>query len=403
MERYLLALTVVVKDDERAFLTRDGRFERVLDPGAHHIWDARHACMVETFKVVATSFPMDRIRVLQSVAPEVARRYFEVVIAEPEEIVFVLFDGETKFYAAPRNPAAYWKCVTRIETERLSLKETLRADPAVVERHGVARAPIVLDTQIEQHETGLLFIDGVLTEKLGPGRHTFWQLTRKVAVRKFDMRPQPLEVTAQEILTKDRVGLRITLTAFWRVVDPQKAAASADDLANLIYRLVQFAIREAVVTRTLDEILGARDSIDAEVRAYVTARTPELGVAVGELGLKDVILPGEVRALLNKVVEAERVAKANLIRRQEETAATRSLLNTARLMENNPILLRLKELESLEKLVEKVGRIDLHAGPGLSGFEPLLKGLYRLQEDDRAASNDRDADDRNPAADNPAQ
>ena len=119
------------------------------------------------------------------------------------------------------------------------------------------------------------------------------------------------------------------------------------------------------------EILGARDSIDAEVRAYVSARAPELGVAVGELGLKDVILPGEVRALLNKVVEAERVAKANLIRRQEETAATRSLLNTARLMENNPILLRLKELESLEKLVEKVGRIDLHAGPGLSGFETL--------------------------------
>jgi regulator of protease activity HflC (stomatin/prohibitin superfamily) len=389
VERYLLALTHVVKDDERAFLTRDGRFERVLDPGAHHVWDARHACAVETFKVVATTFPMDRIRLLQSVAPEVARRYFEVVVAEPEEIVFVLFDGETKFYVPPRNPAAYWKCVTRVETERLSVKGSLRADPAAVDRHGVARAPIVLDTQIEQHETGLLFIDGVLTEKLGPGRHTFWQLTRKVAVRKFDMRPQPLEVTAQEILTKDRVGLRITLTAFWRVVDPEKAAASADDLANLIYRLVQFAIRE--------------DSIDAEVRAYVTARAPELGVAVGELGLKDVILPGEVRALLNKVVEAERVAKANLIRRQEETAATRSLLNTARLMENNPILLRLKELESLEKLVEKVGRIDLHAGPGLSGFEPLLKGLYRLQEDDRAASNDRDADDRNPAADNPAQ
>ena len=71
----------------------------------------------------------------------------------------------------------------------------------------------------------------------------------------------------------------------------------------------------------------------------------ELGVEVGEIGIKDVILPGEVRELLNKVVEAERVAKANLIRRQEETAATRSLLNTSRLMEDNPLLLRLKELE----------------------------------------------------------
>ena len=100
---------------------------------------------------------------------------------------------------------------------------------------------------------------------------------------------------------------------------------------------------------------------------------------IGEIGVKDVILPGDVRDLLNKVVEAERTAKANLIRRQEETAATRSLLNTARLMEDNPLLLRLKELEALEKLVEKVGRIDLHAGSGAGGLDALLQGLYRLR------------------------
>jgi hypothetical protein len=97
-----------------------------------------------------------------------------------------------------------------------------------------------------------------------------------------------------------------------------------------------------------------------------------------ELGVKDVILPGEIRDLVNKVVEAERTAKANLIRRQEETAATRSLLNTAKLMEENPLLLRLKELESIERLVEKVGRIDLHAGDG-AGLDALLTRLVRLK------------------------
>jgi regulator of protease activity HflC (stomatin/prohibitin superfamily) len=104
---------------------------------------------------------------------------------------------------------------------------------------------------------------------------------------------------------------------------------------------------------------------------------------VTELGVKDVILPGEIRELVNKVVEAERIAKANLIRRQEETAATRSLLNTAKLMEENPLLLRLKELESLERLVEKVGRIDLHAGDG-QGFDALLTKLVRLKPADAA-------------------
>jgi len=86
---------------------------------------------------------------------------------------------------------------------------------------------------------------------------------------------------------------------------------------------------------------------------------------------------------VNKVVEAERTAKANLIRRQEETAATRSLLNTARLMEDNPLLLRLKELESLERVVEKVGRIDVHAGEG-RGLDALMSNLVRLKAQEGA-------------------
>jgi regulator of protease activity HflC (stomatin/prohibitin superfamily) len=234
--------------------------------------------------------------------------------------------------------------------------------------------------QVEAHEAGLLFVDGKLTERLPAGRHAFWAIGRTVKIQKVDTRPTPLEVTAQEILTKDRVGIRVTLTAFTRIIDPEKAALASGDIANTLYRLVQFAIREAVATRTLDEILAARDTIDREVRAFVTERTVALGVEIGEIGVKDVILPGDVRELLNKVVEAERTAKANLIRRQEETAATRSLLNTARLMEDNPLLLRLKELEALEKLVEKVGRIDLHAAAGAGGLDALLQNLYSLRE-----------------------
>jgi len=150
------------------------------------------------------------------------------------------------------------------------------------------------------------------------------------------------------------------------------------DIDAWLYRLVQFAIREAVAARTLDEVLSAKAVLDAELRAYVRERVVETGIEVMELGVKDVILPGEIRELVNKVVEAERTAKANLIRRQEETAATRSLLNTAKLMEENPLLLRLKELESIERLVEKVGRIDLHTGEG-AGLDALLTRLVRLK------------------------
>jgi hypothetical protein len=127
-------------------------------------------------------------------------------------------------------------------------------------------------------------------------------------------------------------------------------------------------------------VRAAKGELDAELR-YLDAGLGHALAHVGpQLGVKDVILPGEIRELVNKVVEAERTAKANLIRRQEETAATRSLLNTARLMEENPLLLRLKELESLERLVEKVGRIDLHAGEG-QGLDALLTRLVRLKAD----------------------
>jgi regulator of protease activity HflC (stomatin/prohibitin superfamily) len=160
----------------------------------------------------------------------------------------------------------------------------------------------------------------------------------------------------------------------------REAVAAVADIDAWLYRLVQFAIRETVASRTLDEVLSAKTVLDAELRAYVRERVADTGIEVMELGVKDVILPGEIRELVNKVVEAERTARANLIRRQEETAATRSLLNTAKLMEDNPLLLRLKELESLERLVEKVGRIDLHAGEG-RGLDALLTGLVRMKAD----------------------
>ena len=225
-------------------------------------------------------------------------------------------------------------------------------------------------------------VEGRLVERLAPGRHAFWTVGRKIEVKRLDLRPQAVEITAQEMLTKDRIALRVTLTAFRRIADPERVVNAVPDVDAWLYRLVQFAIRESVASRTLDEVLSAKNALDAELRAYVRERVAETGIEVTELGVKDVILPGEIRELVNKVVEAERTAKANLIRRQEETAATRSLLNTAKLMEENPLLLRLKELESIERLVEKVGRIDLHAGDG-AGFDALLTKLVRLKADER--------------------
>jgi regulator of protease activity HflC (stomatin/prohibitin superfamily) len=383
MAWHLVSATVTVKDGERALVMRDGRLARVLEPGRHRLFDPMNHVTVEKCNVVRTEFAAERYAVVKASRPDLADELFTAVETGANEIAIVSLDGHPAHLMTPWQVRVYWKVATRIDVERIDVTDEPRVNArhlAMIERN---RPAIVTEAVVENHEAGLLFVEGRLVERLAPGRHAFWVAGRKIEVKRLDLRPTAVEITAQEMLTKDRIALRVTLTAFRRIVDPERVVATVPDVDAWLYRLVQFAIREAVADRTLDEVLQAKATLDAELRTYVRDRLADSGVEVTELGVKDVILPGEIRELVNKVVEAERVAKANLIRRQEETAATRSLLNTARLMEENPLLLRLKELESLERLVEKVGRIDLHAGDG-QGLDALLTRLVRLKGPDAA-------------------
>ena len=120
-------------------------------------------------------------------------------------------------------------------------------------------------------------------------------------------------------------------------------------------------------------LLGDKDELDRAVWDYAVEKIRPHGLELETVGLKDVILPGEMKDILNQVVQAEKVAQANVIRRREETAATRSLLNTAKLMEENPLLLRLKELEALEKVVDKVERLTV-----FGGLDGVLRDTVRI-------------------------
>jgi regulator of protease activity HflC (stomatin/prohibitin superfamily) len=278
----------------------------------------------------------------------------------------------------PGEAAHVWTVLNTVEVERFDVLSEQRLSRAqLVTAEKVPLAPIAV-VSVGEAEAGLVFFDGELVETVGPGRYGYWQVGRRVTAKTLDMRPVPLEVTAQEILTRDRISIRVTLTAFLQVTDVRAAALGVPDYQAHVYKLVQFAVREAVAGRTLDELLNDRESVDGQIVAHVRRELGDVGVRVTELGVKDVILPGDMRELINKVVEAEKVAQANLIRRREETAATRSLLNTAKLMEDNPTLLRLKELEALERVTEKIGTIDVHANSG-EGLNAVLDRLVSLK------------------------
>ena len=308
MTWHLLMKTLTVKDGERALLTRNGRLERVLEPGRHRLFDLRRQLTVEIFNVVRTEFPAERYAVLKAARPDLAADLFEAIETKANEIAIVSLDGRPAHLLAPWQTRAFWKVATSVEVERIDVADEPRISArhlAMIERN---RPTIVTEAVVENHEAGLLFVEGRLVERLAPGRHAFWVVGRKIEVKRLDLRPAAVEITAQEMLTRDRIALRVTLTAFRRIVDPERVVATVPDVDAWLYRLVQFAIREAVAGRTLDEVLQAKAVLDAELRTYVRERVADSGVEVTELGVKDVILPGEIRELVNKVVEADRVA-----------------------------------------------------------------------------------------------
>lgn len=378
MKRSLLSLTITVKDGERALLLRDGRYDRVLNPGRHNFLDPLRKLTVERYDVVCADLAIDHYNVIKAERPDLAGELVALVETGANEVAVVSLDGRPAMVMGPWQRRAYWRVVTAVEVERIDTTDMLEVTDRQMTLMNKAATLHTVSTVVENHEAALLYLNGRLVSRLSPGRYAHWIVNRKLEVKRLDLRPQPVEITAQEMLTKDRISLRVTLTAYRQIIDPERAVGVAADIDGWLYRLVQLAVREATGTRSLDELLSGKGALDADLRAYVDQRLRDTGIVVTELGVRDVILPGEIRELVNKVVEAERVAKANLIRRQEETAATRSLLNTAKLMEENPLLLRLKELESLERLVEKVGRIDLHASDG-QGLDALLTKLVRLR------------------------
>jgi len=232
----------------------------------------------------------------------------------------------------------------------------------------------VLQGQVPEFSVVAVTVDDKLLRLLQAGGYAFWRFNRTVAVEAVDLRVQTSEVSGQEILTKDKVALRLNLGATWRYADVLQAYARNAKPAEALYRELQFALRAVVGTRTLDELLENKSLIDEGVNSQVRARLDGSGLVLENVGVKDIILPGEMKTILAQVVEAEKSAQANVIRRREETAATRSLLNTAKVMEENPTALRLKELETLERVAERIDKITV-----FGGLDSVLNGLVKLR------------------------
>lgn len=369
---------VVIGDGERGLVYRNRQFEAVLKPGVYSWFDPLDRIEVKLHNIALRPeyVGSDESALIDRLGDALGETFVLADIGM-DEVGLVLKNGRIEEVLPPGERRLYWKGPVSVEVRTLSLDGTLEVPAAVAARlrqlSSLERVAAVLAVPVEF--AGMVFIDGRLARVLDPGSYAFWNFRRNVVAQAVDLRVQSIDVSGQELLTRDKVSLRVNLAASFRVTDAVAAITRVAKYGEYVYRELQFGLRKAISAKTLDELLGDKASLDADIFGYVRGRTGELGIELLGVGVKDVILPGEMKDILNSVVQAEKSAQANVIRRREEANATRSLLNTARLIEESPVLMRLKELEALEKVTEKIDKLTV-----FGGLDGLMKQLVSLKQ-----------------------
>ena len=361
-------MKIIINENERGFLFKNGTYCKMLTPGKHYI----KRILGETFARVIVSRPVEIPNV--DIAVLLRDKNFMANIAridvpdghiaihmEDKRIVGTLQPGTHCFWNCHRNHTFMLIDISKAEISDLT-PEQLMAVPQ----------NLYSKIEVSESETGLLFFDGKLERKLESGSYYFWNNIQKITCQSVDLRAQQLDIAGQEILTADKVSLRMNFVCTYRITDAVKIVGEIKDYKAQIYTSTQLALREYVGKFRFDELLEQKDSIAAFVLKQLQAKQAAFFVEFSDAGLKDIILPGEIRDIMNTVLVAEKNAQANVIARREEVASTRSLLNTAKLMEENTTLYKLKELEYLEKICDRVGNISVGGGNLLGELRDIL-------------------------------
>ena len=253
---------------------------------------------------------------------------------------------------------------------------------------------------IKDTHRGLWYEDGVLKKVLEAGRYKLpllqggWLGRPLVEIQLVDVRERELTIKGQEILTADKVAIRVSIIVQFRVTDPRAAIHEVEKYEERLYSDVQLAARRSLASMTLDEILTNRNRLSEDILRDVKETAARYGVSILRADVKDLVFPGNLQEIMNKVLAAERTAQAQLveartraqtqqiaaeaqadisrieaealaqtsrlqseaeaaarkIRNEAELAALRDSEQSAKAYAAHPALLRLRELETLKEL-----------------------------------------------------
>jgi regulator of protease activity HflC (stomatin/prohibitin superfamily) len=209
---------------------------------------------------------------------------------------------------------------------------------------------------IFDYERGLLYEDGRFVRLLGAGKYRYWAW-ENILITPVSTRLMSEVVNGQEILTSDKIGVRVSLVAVYQIADPVVAINQVENYSEQLYHDLQLALRDIVASRDMDALLDARTALSKELLEIVKPQALDYGLDVKRVGIRDIVLPAQVRNVLMLEVEAEREGRAELVKARHEVAAARARANTAKILSENPAVLRMQEIDALLKLAGKHGNV----------------------------------------------
>lgn len=352
---------------QKGLVFKNGVYQRMLNEGNYWLWFNEK---VEVYEINKPFYaPVELNILLQDAALANALQIVEV---KDNEIALQYENGLLK-QVLTAGRYTFWKGYINYEfviadISKIEISENI----SCVALQNKLVAPYVRMYTVESYEKALLFIDGKYVQMLPSGVYYWWKNNITILIGKADTRMQQIEINGQEILTKDKAALRINGYAQYKVTDIEKALLQNKEYERQLYVAFQLALREYVGGLAFDELLEKKETIVPFILQSVKKVAENLGVEVNSFGIRDIILPGDVKEIMNQVLVAEKKAQANIIMRREETAGTRSMLNTAKLMEDNAMLWKLKEMEYVEKIADKISNISV------SGNGMLIEQLKQI-------------------------
>lgn len=206
---------------------------------------------------------------------------------------------------------------------------------------------LVTKVTVYEFERGLKYVNGRHARVLNPGQ--YWIYNPTTTVTKVDVRPRVLTVPGQEVLSSDSISLKVSAAIQYEIVDANLAINRSGSYYELLYLIVQVAVRDLIGSQKIDELLEKRSSFNEQLLAQTSARALELGIKLSSVVIKDIMFPGELKKVFAQVVKAQKEGLAALERARGESAALRNLANAAKVLENNPNLMQLRILQTLSE------------------------------------------------------